>query len=85
MTTRKMQQAPILVTGVAGFIGFHTAARLLERGERVIGLDNVNDYYDVRLKKARLAKLTQQVRRSSTAWSYLRSRPRAGPMACSMV
>src|SRR2546421_8541964 len=57
MTTRKMQQAPILVTGVAGFIGFHTAARLLERGERVIGLDNVNDYYDVRLKKARLAKL----------------------------
>jgi UDP-glucuronate 4-epimerase len=57
MTTRKMQQAPILVTGVAGFIGFHTATRLLERGERVIGLDNVNDYYDVRLKKARLAKL----------------------------
>jgi UDP-glucuronate 4-epimerase len=57
MTTHKMQQAPILVTGVAGFIGFHTAIRLLERGERVIGLDNVNDYYDVRLKKARLAKL----------------------------
>ena len=57
MTLRKMQQAAILVTGVAGFIGFHTASRLLERGERVIGLDNVNDYYDVRLKKARLAKL----------------------------
>ena len=57
MTTRKTQHSPILVTGVAGFIGFHTAARLLERGERVIGLDNVNDYYDVRLKKARLAKL----------------------------
>ena len=57
MTTRKTQQAPILVTGVAGFIGFHTATRLLERGERVIGLDNLNDYYDVRLKKARLAKL----------------------------
>jgi UDP-glucuronate 4-epimerase len=57
MTMRKTQQAPILVTGVAGFIGFHTATRLLERGERVIGLDNVNDYYDVRLKKARLAKL----------------------------
>jgi UDP-glucuronate 4-epimerase len=57
MTTRKTQQTPILVTGVAGFIGFHTAIRLLERGERVIGLDNVNDYYDVRLKKARLAKL----------------------------
>ena len=57
MTTRKTQQVPILVTGVAGFIGFHVATRLLERGERVIGLDNVNDYYDVRLKKARLAKL----------------------------
>lgn len=57
MTVRKKQQDPILVTGVAGFIGFHTAIRLLERGEQVIGLDNVNDYYDVRLKKARLAKL----------------------------
>jgi UDP-glucuronate 4-epimerase len=57
MTVRKRQQDPILVTGVAGFIGFHTATRLLERGERVIGLDNVNDYYDVRLKKARLATM----------------------------
>ena len=57
MTLRKRHQAPILVTGVAGFIGFHTAMKLLERGERVIGLDNVNNYYDVRLKKARLAKL----------------------------
>jgi len=57
MSLRKKQQDPILVTGAAGFIGFHTAVRLLERGERVIGLDNVNDYYDVRLKKARLAKL----------------------------
>jgi len=57
MTTRKTQHSPILVTGVAGFIGFHTAIRLLERDERVIGLDNVNDYYDVQLKKARLAKL----------------------------
>jgi UDP-glucuronate 4-epimerase len=57
MTRRNRQQAQVLVTGVAGFIGFHTAIRLLERGERVIGLDNVNDYYDVRLKKARLAQL----------------------------
>ena len=57
MIKRNREQAPLLVTGVAGFIGFHTAMRLLERGERVIGLDNVNDYYDVRLKKARLAKL----------------------------
>jgi len=51
-------QSPILVTGAAGFIGFHVARRLLERGECVIGLDNVNNYYDVRLKEARLAELT---------------------------
>ncbi len=47
----------ILVTGVAGFIGFHTAKALLERGDRVIGVDSVNDYYDPRLKEARLAEL----------------------------
>jgi UDP-glucuronate 4-epimerase len=47
----------ILVTGVAGFIGSYVAARLLERGDEVLGLDNVNDYYDVRLKEARLARL----------------------------
>ncbi|MBH0189691.1 MAG: NAD-dependent epimerase [Nitrospira sp.] len=50
--------SPILVTGSAGFIGFHVARRLLDRGEIVIGLDNLNDYYDVRLKEARLAQLT---------------------------
>ncbi|WP_008311049.1 NAD-dependent epimerase [Leptolyngbya sp. PCC 6406] len=47
----------ILVTGAAGFIGFHTCKRLLERGDTVIGLDNLNDYYDVSLKKARLSHL----------------------------
>lgn len=46
-----------LVTGVAGFIGFHAAQRLLERGDWVIGLDNLNDYYDVTLKRSRLALL----------------------------
>lgn len=48
----------ILVTGAAGFIGYHVARRLLERGERVLGLDNLNEYYDVRLKNARLDQLT---------------------------
>lgn len=44
----------ILVTGAAGFIGFHTAVRLLESGKEVVGIDNLNDYYDVTLKEARL-------------------------------
>lgn len=48
----------ILVTGVAGFVGSHLAHRLLQRGDRVIGLDNLNSYYDVGLKHARLARLT---------------------------
>lgn len=48
----------ILLTGAAGFIGFHTAKILLERGDEVVGLDNLNDYYDVSLKEARLAQLT---------------------------
>jgi len=47
----------ILLTGAAGFIGFHVAKALLDRGERVVGIDNVNDYYDVRLKEARLDRL----------------------------
>lgn len=47
----------ILVTGAAGFIGYHLCERLLDMGHRVIGLDNINDYYDVGLKYARLAQL----------------------------
>ena len=46
-----------LVTGAAGFIGFHTCKALLDRGDEVIGLDNLNSYYDVRLKQARLKQL----------------------------
>ncbi len=47
----------ILLTGAAGFIGFHTARALQARGEQVVGVDSVNDYYDTRLKEARLAQL----------------------------
>lgn len=48
----------ILVTGAAGFIGMHASQRLLARGDEVVGLDNLNDYYDPTLKEARLARLT---------------------------
>src|SRR3989442_14263413 len=54
---RTMNSPVVLVTGAAGFIGFHVAKRLLERGDHVLGLDNLNDYYDVRLKEARVAQL----------------------------
>lgn len=51
----------ILVTGAAGFIGFHLSKRLLERGDQVVGLDNLNDYYDVNLKHARLKQLDNRL------------------------
>ncbi|WP_374342137.1 NAD-dependent epimerase [Azonexus sp.] len=50
----------ILVTGAAGFIGMYAARRLLDRGDQVVGLDNLNDYYEVSLKEARLARLNDQ-------------------------
>lgn len=55
-----MPDLKVLVTGAAGFIGYHTAALLLARGYQVVGLDNLNSYYDVSLKKARLALLQKQ-------------------------
>jgi UDP-glucuronate 4-epimerase len=56
-----------LLTGAAGFIGFHVAKALLARGETVVGIDNLNDYYDVRLKEARLAELA-----SSAGFTFAR-------------
>ena len=53
-------KSSVLVTGVAGFIGLHVAQALLARGDSVVGIDNLNDYYDPELKRARLAQLTGQ-------------------------
>src|ERR1051326_7717868 len=50
----------IFVTGAAGFIGFHVASVLLRRGDEVVGIDNLNDYYDVSLKEARLELLRKE-------------------------
>ncbi|SEK50345.1 NAD-dependent epimerase/dehydratase family protein [Halomonas daqiaonensis] len=61
----------ILVTGNAGFIGFHTARRLLERGDSVVGFDVVNDYYDPVIKEARLAILEETASRTGSAYTFI--------------
>lgn len=63
----------VLVTGNAGFIGFHTAKRLLERGDSVIGIDIVNDYYDPTLKQARLKALGEVAERSRGNYRFIRA------------
>jgi UDP-glucuronate 4-epimerase len=63
----------VLVTGNAGFIGFHVAKRLLERGDTVVGLDSVNDYYDPTLKEARLRILEQIASRSQGNYFFVRA------------
>ena len=57
----------VLVTGAAGFIGYHVCEELLRRGEKVVGIDNLSDYYDVSLKQARLARLEAE-----PGFSYIR-------------
>ena len=63
----------ILVTGNAGFIGFHTAKTLMERGDDVVGFDNVNDYYDVSLKEARLAELQRIAVEQGRDYTFIRA------------
>ncbi|EJW11549.1 dTDP-glucose 4,6-dehydratase [Rhodovulum sp. PH10] len=61
------------MTGAAGFIGFHTAKRLLERGDEVVGFDVVNTYYDVSLKEARLRILDEAARHGPGRWTFIRA------------
>src|SRR5690606_37255712 len=63
----------ILVTGNAGFIGFHVARRLIERGDSMVGFDVVNDYYDPALKEARLAELDELSRRQGADYRFTRA------------
>jgi nucleoside-diphosphate-sugar epimerase len=69
--------ATVLLTGAAGFIGMHVAEALLARGDRVLGLDSLTPYYDVRLKRARLARL--EGRRGSNS---CRSTSPTAPRCC---
>lgn len=63
----------VLVTGAAGFIGFHVARRLLARGDAVVGFDVVNDYYDPALKEARLAELDRTAAETGSPWEFRRA------------
>ena len=60
-----------LVTGAAGFIGFHLSRRLLERGTPVLGFDNINPYYDPALKRARLKQLQATAERTGTNFQLI--------------
>jgi UDP-glucuronate 4-epimerase len=63
----------VLVTGAAGFIGFHLARALMARGDAVVGLDSVNAYYDPALKEARLAELEHTAAETGAPWTFLRA------------
>lgn len=62
----------ILVTGAAGFIGSHVSLRLLERGDEVVGIDNLNDYYEVSLKEARLQRVKDKAASTGTAFRHVK-------------
>lgn len=63
----------VLVTGSAGFIGFHTVSRLLERGDTVVGFDCVSDYYDPKIKEARLRVLERKAKESKAGYNFVRA------------
>jgi UDP-glucuronate 4-epimerase len=74
----------VLVTGNAGFVGFHVARALMARGDAVVGFDNVNDYYDVALKAARLAELDRAAAAAGADYAFVRAdlADRAAVEAC---
>lgn len=74
----------VLVTGAAGFIGFHVAQVLLKRGDSVVNFDNVNDYYDVGLKESRLKELEDSAAQASGSYDFIRAdlADRAAVEAC---
>ncbi|TIT47189.1 MAG: NAD-dependent epimerase/dehydratase family protein, partial [Mesorhizobium sp.] len=61
----------VLVTGAAGFIGYHVARRLLERGDEVVGIDSINDYYDPEIKEARLRLLAEAGRGTNAGYHFI--------------
>tara|TARA_A100001388_G_scaffold154983_1_gene115300 strand:- start:2036 stop:3064 length:1029 start_codon:yes stop_codon:yes gene_type:complete len=63
----------ILVTGAAGFIGFHTCKRLIKNNYRVIGIDNINSYYSIDLKKARLNELEKLSKKINNSWKFIKT------------
>ena len=65
-----MEKETILVTGAAGFIGYAIVLKLLSRGEKVIGVDNLNDYYDVDLKKCRLNIISNFSKKNNCSWNF---------------
>ena len=62
----------LLITGAAGFIGFHLSKKLLEKNYEVIGFDNLNSYYDIHLKEARLKQLTAFSKENNYRWEFIK-------------
>ena len=68
---RRLMERTVLVTGAAGFIGFHLSRRLLERGTAVVGFDNMNPYYDPALKRSRVAQLELSAHLSGSSFKLI--------------
>ena len=63
----------IIVTGAAGFIGFHTCLRLLDEGHNILGIDNINDYYDITLKSSRLLEAEKFAKSKNLDWKFIQA------------